>query len=246
MSGSRRAKLRPERRRAMKGSRSLCSPGRWRQVAIRSGDDGEGRGVDGEGGLDADLLDEQAAEGGAADARDGEADVQQPVAGPELARGLQDGVDGAAGEPARGEHEDAVDQREREHERQRERPREQRQEAEADGLADVERGEHAPQRELVQAGRQRGRRERGDELRRDEQRRRGERVLGLAVHEDRERDETDVVADRVQRVGGEQPPERPDPEGGQVRRDGPQINRRVTGTDDRSRLPMTRGLKVRV
>ena len=72
---------------------------------------------------------------------------------------------------------------------------------EQDRLGDVDRGQHGAQRALVDVRRQDGGDERRQELRGDEQRGRGERVLRLPVDEQRERDEPDVVADRVRRVG---------------------------------------------
>jgi hypothetical protein len=184
------------------------------------GDDRERRGVHRERGRRPERVHEHPAQRRAADAGDGEADVEQAVALPQQPRWLQHPVDHPARQPTRGEHEHAVDQGEHQHCRQREGRGHPRQQGEQRSLAHVQGGQHRARRQLVEPRGEGGRQERRQELHGDEQRRRGERIRGLGVDEHRQRDEADVVADRVQRVGGEEPPEGGGAEGMEVGADG--------------------------
>ena len=153
-------------------------------------------------------LDEQAAERGPADARRREADVEQRVPLAQQRSRLQDGVHRAARDAPGREHQHAVDEREqRAPGASKNYLRQQREQEEDERLAEVDRGQHLAQPQLVDPRRQGGRDERGQELRGDEERRRRERIPRLAEDEQRERDEPDVVADRVRRVREKQPPE---------------------------------------
>ena len=196
---------------------------RIREVAARredDRDDGEARRVDAQRGRDAERVDEQSAERGAADARRGEADVEERVSLSQQAFWLQHGVHRSARDASRGEHQGAVEEREQQHRDEREGLREQRERREDERLAQVDRGEDLPELELVDMSREHRRDERGEELRGDEERGRRERVLGLAVDEQSERDEPDVVADRVRRVREKQPAEGRHAKGFQISPDG--------------------------
>ena len=168
---------------------------------------GEGQGVHAERDLSPVRADEYAAERRASDARHRKPDVDQAIAFAEQVNRRERGVDRSADQRARGEHEHAVDQREQEHERQRERLRKEGEADEDRRFACVEQRQHPPHRLLVDAGGERGSDKRREKLRGDEQRRRRERIASFGVDQQRQGDDSDVVARRVDGVRGQQPPE---------------------------------------
>ena len=114
MAGARTAARR--RSRSRNGSRLDLDGREVRRGGEQHRDHEERRGVDVERRRDAHGADQQAGERGAADGGDREADVHHRVALAQQAGGLQDGRHGAAREPAAGDRQRAVDQRQDEHE----------------------------------------------------------------------------------------------------------------------------------
>ena len=182
-----------------------------REVARRGQQDGdhdERGGVDVERGGDPDRGDQQAREGGAADAGDGEADVHHRVALAQQTGGLEHGRHGAAREPAAGDGQRAVDERQCEDEREQEvAVGDEPDRGERGGLDHVQQRQDPPQRELVHARGQQRRQQRRQELRGDEDRSGRRDRLSAVVDQHGQSDDADGITDLVDRVGGQQPSE---------------------------------------
>ena len=186
---------------------SACAGGSARLVASVTRHRGEKPGADPQRRAHAPGRDDQAADGGADGEAERERDVQQRVAGVELAVGLERGGHRRARQRAADEREDPVRRGQNEHEDQPRRRGQQRQRREDRGLGEVERRQYATDAEAVEL-RGGGRSdERGDQQRAQPQAGRGQRAVRVIEDHQAERDRAKAPAELVERVGGRQPPE---------------------------------------
>ena len=173
----------------------------------------EGGGVEQQRGLHAEAADDEPGEARADRGAGGEGDVEQGVAGPQLAGRLEQRDDHRPGQRAPGEGEGAVDRRQRDHRGEREVVGEQGETGERGGLAAVDHRQREARRRPLAAGDEQRRQQGGEEAGAEEEAGRRQGAVGAFEDEDREGDDAHPVAELVDRVAGRQASERLSPQG---------------------------------